>query len=363
MSESISIASSSSHPNIPDRNQLCKQCNQGKSIYTCPSCSIRTCSLKCSNQHKQITKCTGKRNRVNHIPINQYTWGTLMQDYSYLEEVNRVLDSTRRSSTTDDSKLHSKRDGLIKNAAKENVRLGLMAEGMSRRKFNTSSFNHKKRSMQWTVGLIFRIETSTKGNENSTHHIAHQVLSTTSLTDLLTQSLGAKKLKLDKSFREDLLQSLSKPKPEDEISKSPNPYVLALLLDPSTTSYLELSTNTTPSPHSKRFYHLLELETTLSEALSGSSIVEWPVIEVWNLSHWSDQLSSGLVQIVPKSTPVQTRQTDSGWANKRRRICAGETSTDVTVGGLHSVDDSTRKPLEPVAGSGPLVDYGSSEDD
>ncbi|EGG02605.1 uncharacterized protein MELLADRAFT_31593, partial [Melampsora larici-populina 98AG31] len=70
-------------------NQLCKECNQEKSIYTCPSCSIRTCSLKCSNQHKQIKNCNGKRNRVTHVPINQYTWGTLMQDYSYLEEVNR----------------------------------------------------------------------------------------------------------------------------------------------------------------------------------------------------------------------------------------------------------------------------------
>ncbi|KAH9812033.1 hypothetical protein DFH28DRAFT_979861 [Melampsora americana] len=355
-------ASSSSNLTIPDRLQNCKVCNQEKSIYTCPACSIKTCSLNCSNQHKQTQNCNGKRNRVNHIPINKYTWGTLMQDYSYLEEVNRVLDSTRKSSgSIDGSRLNSKRDGLVKNAAKESVRLVLMAEGMSRRKLNTTTFNHKKRCMQWTVEIIFRCKTSTKDDHNLSRHISHQVLSSTSLIDLLTQSLGSKKLKVDQSFREDLLNHLSKPNSHDQTSETQNPFVLALLLDPSTTSpNLETSTNTTPASHSKRHYHLLEPETTLSDALSGSTIVEWPMIEVWNHPEWSEQLTSDLAQIVPKTTPVATRQSDSGWANKRTRISADTLSTDDPVTDVHLADGNT---IKPVAESGPLVDYDSGENE
>ncbi|KAG0149860.1 hypothetical protein CROQUDRAFT_653156 [Cronartium quercuum f. sp. fusiforme G11] len=136
----------------PHRLTLCLECTLKPSIYTCPACSIRTCSLACSNQHKLRVPCAGKRNRVEAIPMNKYSWGSLMQDYTYLEDVNRVLVDARRSekscssglnlSNLEDPKILNRRDRLVKKAASEGVRLVLMAEGMSRRKMNTTNYKH-----------------------------------------------------------------------------------------------------------------------------------------------------------------------------------------------------------------------------
>lgn len=135
------------------RLSSCGQCTLQPSIYTCPACSLRTCSLSCSNQHKLRTSCTGKRNRVNHIPLNQYSWGSLMRDYTYLEEVNRTLLGARgdassasavsHPSSSKDPKKMSKRDTLVKKASEEGVQMLLMPDGMSRRKINTTNYSHK----------------------------------------------------------------------------------------------------------------------------------------------------------------------------------------------------------------------------
>lgn len=82
-SSSTSVSpSSSSRP-------LCSICNHRYSIYTCPRCSIRTCSLPCSTTHKSSSGCTGERNKVAFVPMNQYGWGSMMDDYVFLEDVGR----------------------------------------------------------------------------------------------------------------------------------------------------------------------------------------------------------------------------------------------------------------------------------
>ncbi|KAH7105578.1 hypothetical protein BKA62DRAFT_754732 [Auriculariales sp. MPI-PUGE-AT-0066] len=67
--------------------RLCDQCNGAACKYTCPRCSSKTCSLACSRQHKEATGCSGERNKASYVSINQYGWGTLMDDYSFLEDV------------------------------------------------------------------------------------------------------------------------------------------------------------------------------------------------------------------------------------------------------------------------------------
>ncbi|EER18252.1 conserved hypothetical protein, partial [Perkinsus marinus ATCC 50983] len=39
---------------------LCQVCKNNDFKYTCPACSMRTCSLECVNAHKAKTNCTGK---------------------------------------------------------------------------------------------------------------------------------------------------------------------------------------------------------------------------------------------------------------------------------------------------------------
>ncbi|KAF8341312.1 uncharacterized protein EI90DRAFT_2898884, partial [Cantharellus anzutake] len=67
----------------------CEICNQHTAIYTCPKCKKKTCTAQCSTRHKTLFSCNGQRDRAAYIPINQYGWGSMMDDYVLLEDVGR----------------------------------------------------------------------------------------------------------------------------------------------------------------------------------------------------------------------------------------------------------------------------------
>jgi hypothetical protein len=50
----------------------CELCKAEKAKYCCPGCSMRTCSLQCSKQHKALTGCTGQRDRLAFVPLEQF---------------------------------------------------------------------------------------------------------------------------------------------------------------------------------------------------------------------------------------------------------------------------------------------------
>lgn len=78
---------SSSTPPKP----LCAMCTSQYSKYTCPGCAMRTCSAPCSSAHKTRTGCTGQRDKAAYVPMNEYTWGKMMDDYVFLEEMGRKV--------------------------------------------------------------------------------------------------------------------------------------------------------------------------------------------------------------------------------------------------------------------------------
>lgn len=56
------------------KNEInCAVCNLIKFKYTCPKCEIKTCSLKCSTQHKVNMKCSGIRDRTKFVPLKYYS--------------------------------------------------------------------------------------------------------------------------------------------------------------------------------------------------------------------------------------------------------------------------------------------------
>ncbi|KAG8892912.1 hypothetical protein FRC01_013884, partial [Tulasnella sp. 417] len=75
----------------PTTPQLCAHCKLNPSKYTCPRCSFKSCSLPCSTTHKVLYNCSGVRDPVTYVPMNRYGWGTLMNDYTYLEGVGRKV--------------------------------------------------------------------------------------------------------------------------------------------------------------------------------------------------------------------------------------------------------------------------------
>ena len=75
-----------------EEQSVCVICEKNVAIYTCPRCSTRTCSLICSTGHKTRGEgCSGIRNKAAYVPMNQYGYMALMDDYVYLEDVGRKV--------------------------------------------------------------------------------------------------------------------------------------------------------------------------------------------------------------------------------------------------------------------------------
>ena len=60
--------------------------------YTCPGCATLTCSAPCASAHKRATGCSGARNKAQYVPLNEYTWGKMMDDYTFLEDMGRKVE-------------------------------------------------------------------------------------------------------------------------------------------------------------------------------------------------------------------------------------------------------------------------------
>lgn len=146
---------------------MCSICNARDSIYTCPGCSIRTCSLLCSTSHKSATGCTGQRNKSAYVPMNKYTWGTMMNDYVFLEDVGRRVGDWGKEIVKGGYVLHgysgtgrgrsgegrgrgkgragghTKRDLLKMQLEARDIDMDILPVGMERRKLNQSYWESK----------------------------------------------------------------------------------------------------------------------------------------------------------------------------------------------------------------------------
>ena len=89
---STSTSTSSSSIRIPK----CQICQKKTSLYCCPRCSIRTCSLSCCQTHKLQNNCNGKRDRTAFVSLTQFSDSNLQSDFHFLEDVLTVSERVKR---------------------------------------------------------------------------------------------------------------------------------------------------------------------------------------------------------------------------------------------------------------------------
>lgn len=80
-----------------DQSRKCENCDNDYK-YKCPACNTKSCSLECIKNHKLKTGCDGnslKKHIEKNISINQYNINDMWKDYSFLEDVRRVLNTSR----------------------------------------------------------------------------------------------------------------------------------------------------------------------------------------------------------------------------------------------------------------------------
>lgn len=157
------------------RRRLCEECNEKPSLYQCPGCSIRTCSLHCCQAHKKRTKCTGKRSRGAYLPLCHMNDSTLRSDYFFMEEILGVMPRARKvsklaedgKSTANDclrdnvsknprsaASINKKAKRLVQQALRRGITLQVMPPVMERHRNNSSWYCSSRDLITWKVEVI-----------------------------------------------------------------------------------------------------------------------------------------------------------------------------------------------------------------
>ncbi|EUB60282.1 Putative box C/D snoRNA protein [Echinococcus granulosus] len=81
---------------VKPETRLCSICATNEAKYTCPRCTVRTCSLRCCQDHKKFTRCSGKRNVAEFVARRDYNYFAFLSDYRFLESLDRDNESREK---------------------------------------------------------------------------------------------------------------------------------------------------------------------------------------------------------------------------------------------------------------------------
>ncbi|KAI5123436.1 hypothetical protein M0805_006141 [Coniferiporia weirii] len=183
--EPASLPGPSTAPPTP----LCALCNAQPAKYTCPRCRTKSCSLPCSRAHKTTTGCSGERDPTAFVPMNAYGYGALVNDYVFLEEVGRKVETwgreivrngiAPRGQSNAQMRGTSMRGGRGRGRGRGNGRtfghgqdkrsylamqlgfrdvdMDVLPPGMERVKRNQSCWDSKKKTALLTVEFVFQL--------------------------------------------------------------------------------------------------------------------------------------------------------------------------------------------------------------
>ncbi|KAI0307255.1 hypothetical protein B0F90DRAFT_1807900 [Multifurca ochricompacta] len=320
----------------------CAVCSSCVPIYTCPRCTIRTCSLPCSTAHKMHTSCSGMRDKTKYIPMNQYTHGAMTDDYVFLEDVSRRVNSwgqdiarsgystlqgvrgrgERGRRNPRDSVSGKKRDILRSQLELRDIEVDLLPAGMERRMLNQSTWDPKIRTAFLTIEYKIHppptfLDVGLNNAQEPYTLITHRNNFDLSLRDLF-QSQISKRTK-GKSNLPTWVIILALPHPDIPDTFTPPQFFVRAPWDLS-----EKSGNSG--------YITLDGERKLSALLRNRQFVEFPTIEVWEEGARRDILfdQPGAFGLQGEQRPVKRRKLD---ISKGRAAIAG------LLGGYGSEED------------------------
>ncbi|KIR81941.1 hypothetical protein I306_00977 [Cryptococcus gattii EJB2] len=302
-------------------SKICGICSS-PAKYTCPRCSARSCSLNCSQTHKSRDSCSGIRDPVKFVPLNQYSQGVWSSDYTLLEEGRRQVvgwgkgikieevnggvvsgrGRGRGGSRAPKGQRRSKTDGLRRELEKYGCMAEFMPEGMARKKTNQSSWNPKTEQLYLTVDLIIPSNLILPSPNSTVVTSSNTSSKTITHPRVLFHAPDAESLPTISS----LLPSLTIPLSEIR------------LCQPFHSTPLRPAPS--HQPNQTIFYPPLDADKPLKDVLKGSAWVEFPEIQLMARETWEEMVNKGDVIIteIEAISQVPVRQRDSGWGAKRR---------------------------------------------
>ncbi|XP_031231611.1 box C/D snoRNA protein 1 isoform X2 [Mastomys coucha] len=133
----------------------CETCGTEEAKYRCPRCLRYSCSLPCVKKHKADLTCNGVRDKTAYISLQQFTEMNLLSDYRFLEDVARTADQVSRDTFLTRPKRKKYLLFMKNRARKQGIHLNLLPSGFSKRKENSTVFDHRKQQFYWHVKLQF----------------------------------------------------------------------------------------------------------------------------------------------------------------------------------------------------------------
>ena len=396
------------------QSPICVICQTNAAIYTCPRCNLRTCSLPCSNKHKTLGNgCSGIRNKAAYVPMNQYGYAALMNDYTFLEEVGRKVGDWGREIVQGGytpsngagaargrgdargrgrgrgrgggagaaGKATSKRDVLKMQLDFRDIEIEFLPNGMERRTLNQSTWDFKyalcllcvcvreleyiflcpcrNRTALLTVEFKFHPPRSllapTQPPDPPFTLLAHRIsLETPLLSAIQTHITERSKSKKDKTLPE-WVQTLALPDTDVPDTFTPPLCVMSTPLDP-----LAALNNNPHVPHPGRLirngYYKLDCSQPLGAVLKHKHFVEFPTIEVWEEDAFQGTIVDDRGTIVHDTSdeprPPKRRKLNVKQAKKAMSGLLGGYGSDEDEG-----DTEERKVL------GLLGEYAASDDE
>ncbi|KAF9452189.1 hypothetical protein P691DRAFT_661591 [Macrolepiota fuliginosa MF-IS2] len=367
------------------------------SKYTCPRCHTPTCSLSCSQSHKAATGCTGVRDKAAYIPMNKYGWGSMMDDYTFLEDVGRsvgewgreivkggwgdrgrgrgggrgrgrggrgmMMKGRERGGRGRGGK--AKKEVLKVQLEARGIEVELLPNGMERRKLNQSAWDPKSQKGHLTIQFKFHPSAETRPSSDTIQPftlLTHRNGLSTPLLALVQKHIRDRLSKKptnkttstsEQSSTIDSFPSwispLVLPPPEDPENFTMPTFVIAAPSDPllvaRSIALLPMRNQATkPKP-----YYSLDPSETLLQSLRGTQFVEFPLIEVW-------EQFDGV--IVDKKTGGVKRVGESAEPQRKRRRFNPEEGKKAIIGlvsGYGSDEEEGRKD--------DLVEYVESDEE
>ncbi|EGC38018.1 hypothetical protein DICPUDRAFT_17925, partial [Dictyostelium purpureum] len=236
---------------------ICQVCNLEKSKYKCPGCSILFCSLICSNKHKIDNNCNGIRKDNHYIPLNKFKDSDIVNDFNFLEKINRVNENGKTILSNSFIKFKAKH--LQEFAFKKDINLYIMPKEMSRHKENTTTFKKPKNIILWRVEWLF-LDDDFKFIDNS---IADSGIISNILYNHIDDPVNIYNLKYS-------LKKLNSNR-----DSNPNSNFIILMKR---------------ERDSKNQYYKFDLEKSLEENLKFKEVIEFPTLLIFNID--SDKLKT-----------------------------------------------------------------------
>ncbi|KZP12119.1 hypothetical protein FIBSPDRAFT_799339, partial [Athelia psychrophila] len=270
------------------------------SIYTCPRCAMRTCSLICSTEHKTRVACSGVRDRAKFVPMNAYGWGTMMDDFVFLEDVGRkvgewggeigrggfAVRGAERGRGRGRGRGNgrggrggggggapkTKQDVLRQQLSLRDIDMELLPIGMERKKLNKSLWDYKKQAALFTIEFRFHAPADPSAPSSQPRRPTYSFLTHKNHYDTPLLALLQSKIRASKPQNDSLpawVPLLVLPDADEPTSFTPPLCLISVHTDPRTGL----------RPQST--FYKMDPSHKLSVLLRNMTFVEFPTIDVW----------------------------------------------------------------------------------